>query len=140
MSSIHGVYNSPQLLFQQLAAAKSSSTTTTEASASSTGASSDPTDTVHLSLNQIRDAFQDARISYNERNGNLTSDQAAALQSQIATVQQTAAADEQSNSGPLTSEQKVALNQMQNQISSQIYDMANDITSGSPTSTSGLGS
>ena len=139
MSSINGVSNSAQLIFQQLAAAKSSSTNTSQASTSSTG-TSDPTDTVHLSLNQIRDSFQDARISYNKKNGNITSDQAAALQSQIATVQQTVATDEQSNSGPLTHDQKVAINQMQNQISSQIYDMANDLTTGSPSSISGLGS
>ncbi len=135
MSSIQGLHNNYELMIQQLTASKSGSTNTSQPATS--GVNSDPTDTVHLSLNKLRDDFQNARISYNETNGKLTSDQAAQLKSQISTVEQTVTADQQTNGGPLTGDQKVAINQLQNQVSSQIYDMANNITAaGSPDGTS----
>jgi len=119
-------------MIQQLTASKSGFTNTSQAGANA--ADSDPTDTVHLSLNKMRDEFQNARISYDEKNGKLTSDQAAQLQAQITTVEQTVTTDQQTNGGPLTGDQKVAINKLQNQVSAQIYDMANNITAGSPDS------
>jgi hypothetical protein len=135
LSSIQGLSNNYELMIQQLTASKSGSPSTSQAGTNT--ANSDPTDTVHLSLNKIRDVFQNARISYGEKDGKLTSDQAAQLQAQIATVKQTVSTDEQANGGPLTGDQKVAINQLQNQVSSQIYDMANNITAGSPDSITG---
>lgn len=68
-----------------------------------------------------REALQAGRIVLNEKAGNLTSGQAQQLGSQVNTIQQQIASDEQANGGTLSSTDAQAINQLQTQLSQQIY-------------------
>jgi predicted transcriptional regulator len=71
-----------------------------------------------------RSAVEAGRIVLNEKAGNLTGDQAKQLGSQLATIQQQIAADTQANGGSLSATDAQAINQLQNQLSQQIYEAA----------------
>jgi len=71
-----------------------------------------------------REALQAGRIALNETAGNLSSAQATQLTSQLVTIQQQIASDEQANGGTLSAADAKAINQAQNQLSQQIYDTA----------------
>jgi len=71
-----------------------------------------------------REAVEAGRIVLNEKAGNVTTAQAQQLGSQLATIHQQIAADEQANGGPLNPADAQAINQLQNQFSQQIYEAA----------------
>jgi hypothetical protein len=71
-----------------------------------------------------REAVQAGRIALNETAGNLSSDQAKQLSSQLSTIQQQIASDEQANGGSLSAADAKTINQAQSQLSQQIYDTA----------------
>jgi len=71
-----------------------------------------------------REALEAGRIALNEKAGNLSADQAKQLSSQLATIQQQTAADEQANGGTLSPADAKAINQQENQFSQQIYEAA----------------
>jgi predicted phage-related endonuclease len=71
-----------------------------------------------------REAVQAGRIALNETAGNLSSAQATQLSSQLGTIQQQIASEEQANGGSLSTADAKAINQAQNQLSQQIYDTA----------------
>ena len=71
-----------------------------------------------------REAVEAGRIVLNEKAGNLSGDQAKQLGSQLGTIQQQIATDEQGNGGSLSATDAQAINQLQNQISQQIYEAA----------------
>jgi hypothetical protein len=71
-----------------------------------------------------REAVQASRIALNETAGNLSSDQAKQLGSQLGTIQQQIASDEQANGGSLSAADAKTINQAQSQLSQQIYDTA----------------
>ena len=69
-----------------------------------------------------REALEAGRIVLNEKAGNLSSDQAQQLGSQLGTIQQQIATDEQANGGTLSPAAAQAINQLQNQLSQQIQE------------------
>ena len=71
-----------------------------------------------------REALEAGRIVLNEKAGNLSSDQAQQLGSQLGTIQQQIATDEQANGGTLSPAAAQAINQLQNQLSQQIQETA----------------
>ena len=71
-----------------------------------------------------RQAFEAGRIALNVKAGNLTADQAGQLSSQLSSIRQQIAADEQGNNGTLTPAEAQAINRQQSQLSQQIHDMA----------------
>jgi hypothetical protein len=76
----------------------------------------------------VREAVAAGRIVLNEKAGNLSGDQAQQLGSQLGTIQKQIATDEQANGGTLSATDAQAINQLQNQFSQQIYDMAHSVT------------
>ncbi len=76
----------------------------------------------------VRETTEAGRIAINEKAGNLTSDQAQQLGSQLTTIQGQIATDEQADGGKLNQADAQAINQQQNQLSQQIRDTAHDIT------------
>ncbi|MGA2741464.1 MAG: hypothetical protein ABSG65_29020 [Bryobacteraceae bacterium] len=75
-----------------------------------------------------RDAVQAGRIALNQQAGRLNGGQATQLGSQLSTIQQQIATDEQANGGTLSSTDAQAINQLQNQFSQQIEQTARSIT------------
>jgi hypothetical protein len=71
-----------------------------------------------------RQDMEAGRIALNVNAGNLSSAQAQPLSSQLGTIQQQIVADEQANGGTLSTTDAQAINQLQNQLSQQIYDTA----------------
>jgi hypothetical protein len=69
----------------------------------------------------IREAAEAGRIALNEKAGSLSADQAKQLGTQLGTIQQQIATDEQANGGSLSPADAQAINQLQNQLSQQIY-------------------
>jgi hypothetical protein len=78
----------------------------------------------HVTLAGAREALEAGRIALNENAGNLGGDQAQQLGSQLGTIHQQIAADEQANGGTLSATDAQAINQLQNQFSQQIYEAA----------------
>lgn len=74
-----------------------------------------------------RQAMLTGRIVLNQQAGNLNSQQAGELGTQVGTIQQQIAADLQADGGTLNSSDAQAINQMQNQLSQQIRDTAHDV-------------
>ena len=79
-----------------------------------------------------REALQAGRIALNEKAGNLSSDQAQQLGSQLGAIQQQIATDEQANGGTLSSTGAQAINQLQNQLSQQIHETAHPAVGSEP--------
>ena len=71
-----------------------------------------------------REALEAGRIVLNEKAGNLSSEQAQQLGSQLGTIQQQIATDEQANGGTLSPTAAQAINQLQSQLSQQIQETA----------------
>jgi hypothetical protein len=71
-----------------------------------------------------REAVQAGRIVLNQKAGNLSTDQAQQLSSQLGAIHQQIATDDQANGGTLSATDAQAINQMQNQLSQQIYQTA----------------
>ncbi len=71
-----------------------------------------------------REAVQAGRIVLNEKAGNLSADQTQQLSSQLGTIQQQIATDAQANGGTLSATDAQAINQLQSQLSQQIYQTA----------------
>ena len=71
-----------------------------------------------------REAVEAGRIVLNEKAGNLSGNQAQQLGSQLGTIRQQIATDEQANGGTLTATDAQAINQLQNQFGQQIYQAA----------------
>jgi len=76
-----------------------------------------------------REAVQAGRIALNETAGNLSSDQASQLNSQLSTIQQQIVSDKQANGGSLSAADASAINRTQSQLSRQIYDAAHNAAS-----------
>ncbi|MGO4881895.1 MAG: hypothetical protein ACLP59_13860 [Bryobacteraceae bacterium] len=77
-----------------------------------------------------REAVQAGRIVLNEKAGNLSGDQAQELGSQLGAIHQQVSTDEQANGGSLSASDAQAINQLQNQLSQQIYENAHGVTPG----------
>jgi hypothetical protein len=77
-----------------------------------------------------RETLEAGRIVLNEKAGNLSGDQAQQLGSQLSTIQQQIAADKQADGGTLSSTDAQAINQLQSQLSQQIYATAHGATPG----------
>jgi hypothetical protein len=71
-----------------------------------------------------RQALQAGRIVLDEKAGKLSSAQAQQLGFELAATQQQIAADKQANGGSLSPPDAQAINQLQNQVSRQIYEAA----------------
>lgn len=71
-----------------------------------------------------RDTLEAGRIALNAKAGNLSSTQAQQLGSQLGTIEQQAATDAQANGGTLSPADVQAINQLQTQLSQQIYQTA----------------
>lgn len=71
-----------------------------------------------------REALEAGRIALNQKAGNLSSGQTQQLGSQLGAIQQQIAADEQANGGTLSAADAQAIDQLQNQLSQQIYQTA----------------
>jgi len=84
----------------------------------------------HVTLASAREAIEAGRIALNESAGNLSGEQAQQLGSQLGTIQQQIAADEQANGGTLSKADAQAIDQLQNQFSQQIYQAAHGVTPG----------
>jgi hypothetical protein len=69
-----------------------------------------------------RQALLAGRIVLNEKAGNLSSDQAKGLGSQLGAIQQQIATDEQADGGTLSATDAQAINQLQSQLSQQIRE------------------
>jgi hypothetical protein len=74
----------------------------------------------------VRQALEAGRITLNENAGNLSSDQAQQLGSQLGAVHQQIAADREADGGTLSSTDAQAVNQLQSQLSQQIYQAVHD--------------
>lgn len=72
----------------------------------------------------VREALQAGRIALNETAGNLTSDQANQLYSQLGAIHQQIVTDKQSDGGSLNAADAKAIHQSLNQLSRQIHDTA----------------
>jgi len=77
-----------------------------------------------------REAQETGRIALNEKAGNLTSSQGQMLGSQLSSIQQQIAADEQANGGSLSKTDAQAISQLENQFSKQIYETAHGTAAG----------
>jgi hypothetical protein len=75
---------------------------------------------------ESREVVQAGRIALSETAGNLSSDQANQLSSQLSTIQQQITTDEQANSGTLSAADAKEINQTQSQLSRQIYDTSHN--------------
>ena len=93
-----------------------------------------PSDPTAAGVN-AREAQETGRIALNEKAGNLTSSQGQQLGSQLSTIQQQIATDEQANGGSLSQTDAQAISQLQNQFSKQIYETAHGTAAGQPTGT-----
>jgi hypothetical protein len=76
----------------------------------------------------VRVALQGGRSALNEKAGSLTSDQAQQLYSQVTNIYKQVVADQKANGGSLTTSEAPAMQQSQNQLSEEIYDMAHGVT------------
>jgi len=74
-----------------------------------------------------RDSIEAGRIALNEHAGNLSSAQSQQLGSQLSTIQQQIVTDQQANGGTLTPTDAQAINQLQSQLSQQIYNTAHNV-------------
>lgn len=83
-----------------------------------------PPDNPYLPRAAARQAVEAGRIALNEKAGNLSSDQAKQLSSQLAAIHKQIVADEQANGGSLSPADAQAINQLQRQLSQQIYQAA----------------
>jgi hypothetical protein len=83
-----------------------------------------PPSSPHVSPADAREALEAGRITLNAKAGNLSSDQADQLTSQLGTIHQQIETDKQANGGTLTPPDAQAINQLQNQLSEQIYTSA----------------
>jgi len=76
----------------------------------------------------VREALEAGRIALYEKAGNLSSDQAQQMYSQLGAILQKIVADEQANGGSLSPADARAINHLQNQLSRQIHVTAHDTT------------
>ena len=91
-----------------------------------------PEDTVSLTHTDARELFQLGRVSYQEQAGKLTSAQGSQLDSLIQQLQASVQSDVQSNgSASLTSSQFQNINQLQDQLSHEIFADAHGLSNGS---------
>jgi hypothetical protein len=85
-----------------------------------------PEDTVHLSPAAMREIALTGRVSLNEQAGNITTGQGTQLNGQISSIQTQIAADKQANGGTLSSSDAKAIQQLQNQLSQNVYSDAHN--------------
>ncbi|HLY19150.1 MAG TPA: hypothetical protein VKR61_18105 [Bryobacteraceae bacterium] len=71
-----------------------------------------------------RQAMEAGRIALNSKAGNLTGDQAQQLASQLGTIHQQIVTDKQADGGSLSQADAQAINQLESQLSQQIYQTA----------------
>lgn len=86
----------------------------------------DQVDISHPSAAMHRQASETGRIALNAEQGNLTSDQAAQLYQQVASIQAQIAADKQAGGGSLSAQDAQAINELQSQLSAAIYTDAHN--------------
>jgi hypothetical protein len=89
---------------------------------------SDPT----VTRAAARQTLEAGRIALNEKAGRLSADQAQQLSSQLATIQQQIAADEQADGGALSPADAQAINQLQSQLGQQIHQAAHGAVTPQP--------
>ncbi|MGD0361472.1 MAG: hypothetical protein ABSC93_11410 [Bryobacteraceae bacterium] len=82
-----------------------------------------------------REDLEAGRIVLNEKAGHLSSGQATQLGAELSGIQQQIAGDEQANGGTLSPTDAQAINQLQSQLSQQIYNTAHSVAT--PDKTSG---
>ncbi len=82
-----------------------------------------------------REDVEAGRIMLNEKAGHLSGGQATQLGSELSGIQQQIASDEQANGGTLSPTDAQAINQLQSQLSQQIYNTAHSVAT--PDKTSG---
>jgi hypothetical protein len=82
-----------------------------------------------------REDVEAGRIVLNEKAGHLSGGQATQLGSELSGIQQQIAGDEQANGGTLSATDAQAINQLQSQLSQQIYNTAHSVAT--PNKTSG---
>ena len=85
-----------------------------------------PVDQVDLTHATLRETSETGRIALQLDAGNLTSDQATQLYHQVASIQYLVKTDEQANGGSLSSQDALAVNQAQTQLSGIIYSEAHN--------------
>lgn len=75
-----------------------------------------------------REDVEAGRIVLNEKAGHLSSGQATQLGAELSGIEQQIAGDEQANGGTLSPTDAQAINQLQSQLSQQIYNTAHSVT------------
>jgi len=98
------------------------------------GTPSEPGDSVQISPEAQRQVLETGRIALNRMAGNITADQASALSGQLASIHKEIAADKANDGGTLSDADAQAINQLQNDLSQQIYG---DAHNGAPLPTGG---
>lgn len=117
---------SPSQIYLQEAAARASNKSTSDTSSTdSTQKSGSPSDSIQLSP-LGRDTLQTGRIALNEKAGNITSDQATQLYSQIAANQKQLAADKAADGGTLNAADAQSIETAQTVSGQQIYTAAHN--------------
>lgn len=90
-----------------------------------------PVDTVHISLAATRELLQFSRVLAGQKNGTLSSSEVQQLGSQLKDLNSQISAAK--NGGPISNTQKQDINQLQNQISKEIYGYAHgNLVQGAP--------
>lgn len=74
-----------------------------------------------VSLSSMREMFETGRIQHDVASGSVTSDQATQLYAQMQVIHQQIATDMQSDGGSLSSTDAQSINQLQSQMSQQIF-------------------
>ena len=78
-------------------------------------------DTAHISLAATRQLLQLGRVLAGTKNGNLTSDESSQIDSQLKDLHSQISAAKSSDQGTVSGTQKQDINQLQNQISAEIF-------------------
>ncbi|HTQ56264.1 MAG TPA: hypothetical protein VMI94_17470 [Bryobacteraceae bacterium] len=88
--------------------------------------SADTTDTLELSPAAIRETQLTGRIAWNQEQGNISSDQAKQLYSQVSSIHNQIVADRQNDGGTLSTADAQTVSQMQDALRQTLYSEAHD--------------